>query len=81
MSAGGPITQPKRGISDRLFWVAICLILFVFAIFFMVMITSQSEAHSPLVTIEHDGHRFIMNRHGRERVLTHHPDCGCGKGK
>lgn len=32
-----------------------------------------------LVTLEHDGHKFIVHTAHQKSALVHHPSCQCGK--
>ena len=32
-----------------------------------------------LITVVHDGHWFIIRRHGGDTPFIHHPDCPCTK--
>lgn len=47
---------------------------------FQVAVKSETRYGSGfLITIEHDGHWFILEGHFTKGAMIHHPDCPCGK--
>lgn len=42
---------------------------------------SELNRHSGLLTVEHDGHRFVIYSTLNGAGVTHHPDCPCGEAK
>jgi len=48
-------------------------------------VPSQAAMQAPLdgsqyfITVVHDGHWFIIRRHGGDTPFMHHPDCPCTK--
>lgn len=66
----------KYGLQMLAFFV-VCIGIIVWG-----LIAAFNEEQPPdLITIEHDGHKFIRKRFGHHGIILHHPDCPCGTSK
>jgi hypothetical protein len=39
----------------------------------------ENKANGSLVTVEHDGHKFIVHSSSQKSAMLHHPSCPCIK--
>lgn len=77
MSAGGPITKNESWGERNFAWIMAVLLFGVLAVVLFLFAVLPGIESSPR-TIEHEGHLYLSGAGGG---LTHHPDCGCEKGK